>query len=503
MPTWSRAQEMVGAGQGGHGWVVLRASIGRQTSWTLYHLPRDSDPATIARVRTLSAIPAHMGASHGRLIMVFEEQRDGGETSRSVRQLRVREGDGTRARYEPASRLNALPSLPSWGEIRGIVALADGAVALVVDPIQGRCELLRLATTSWDPIELPDNFSSVGAWGVAPIEDSFALIGNESTGGLQRVWRFQSHTDDDSSSWSEPQPIEVGVRDSVVSGASSSLVVLQRQSDGGLIPSVHTSTQHHLAPLEGVGRGYVAMNVNDQLVLLWQTVDQPAPGSSKEGATRLRARVLTVSGEVLYDEYARPMALLTDNDLQKLTLLFGAVLVMILLFVLRPDPVALGALRIPEGHVVASPMRRIIAALVDLLPIVAIVAWYFGVPLGVSLGLDLENSSQGLWPVMISASGACAMQTTTEWLFGFTPGKLLVGCRTRHADGGRISARQALVRNLVKYACPPLAALMLLDPTKRHPGDYLAGSVVVMSSRLAPEDSQPPVEEDGDDQESS
>ncbi|MHC4976287.1 MAG: RDD family protein [Planctomycetota bacterium] len=489
------AKEMVASGQGDDGWVVLRAAIGSQASWTLYHVPTGEDePATIARVRTLSALPAQMASSDNRVIMVFEDEGESGESVRSVRQLRVRYDAAGRARYEPSTRLQVMASLPGWGSLDGIVSIPGGALALLADPSSERVELLRLGPTEWEPIALPDGVSAHGVWGLAPMGGSAALIASERNTGLQRMWSLQLSEEGDGT-WSVPVPLEVGPTDAIVAGAGDSIIVLRRQNDATLEADLVRESQHRITTLGGVGSGYVAMNVGGQVVLLWQEVDTPPQGSSEPSVTRLMSLVMLASGEVHYEGPVNAQALLTDNDLQKLTLLFGAVLVMILLFVLRPDPVAMGSLQIPVGHVVASPSRRIAAALIDLLPIVAIVSWMFGVPLVASLGFDVEASSLGLWPVLASASCACAMQTTTEWLFGWTPGKLAVRLRVHHAEGGRPGARQCLVRNLVKYACPPLTALMLLDPTRRHPGDYLGGTVVVMPASLASHESDEAKEE--------
>jgi len=77
--------------------------------------------------------------------------------------------------------------------------------------------------------------------------------------------------------------------------------------------------------------------------------------------------------------------------------------------------------------------------------------------------------------------------TVAESVFGTTAGKLLLGCRVARAAGvggpRRVGAGAAFVRNLVKWALPPVAALALLETSGRHRGDLLARAVVLVRVR--------------------
>jgi len=60
---------------------------------------------------------------------------------------------------------------------------------------------------------------------------------------------------------------------------------------------------------------------------------------------------------------------------------------------------------------------------------------------------------------------------------------VLLGCKvvgTRMPGSSRVGLRQALVRNLMKYAMPPVAVFGLSDANGRHRGDVLAGTAVVI-----------------------
>ena len=70
-----------------------------------------------------------------------------------------------------------------------------------------------------------------------------------------------------------------------------------------------------------------------------------------------------------------------------------------------------------------------------------------------------------------------------EWQWGRSMGKFLMGLRvvsTREGSvGGGLGARQAATRNLVRWIVPLLAVFAMLDKYGRHPGDLLAGTMVV------------------------
>ncbi len=263
--------------------------------------------------------------------------------------------------------------------------------------------------------------------------------------------------------------------------------------------------------------------------------------------------VSTLNGAELFAGGAKREGPLTRRDVGTLALIVSAMTAVVLLFVLRADNT--NVVRLPKGYSLAAPARRFIAAMIDFLPGYLIAVWSMGVSLSQVFlagfgGSGLETStllngmdplSAGAMLIVASLVAAAAHCAIGEWLLGRSLGKLLTGCevisaldqqerksrRTKIGSGATedgqseekaadrvgqrgereesveqgeasaVSARgvtlwQAVVRNAVRWI-PPLAILVVLDPNFRHPGDVLAGTVVV----LPPE----PEEEEEDDRE--
>ena len=83
------------------------------------------------------------------------------------------------------------------------------------------------------------------------------------------------------------------------------------------------------------------------------------------------------------------------------------------------------------------------------------------------------------WPVMTSLGIYFVHGVLAEWLIGRTAGKALLRCRVSSTRGSKMKFWQAAARNLVKVMAPPLVALVLIDPNRRHPGDLLGGTLVI------------------------
>jgi uncharacterized RDD family membrane protein YckC len=71
-----------------------------------------------------------------------------------------------------------------------------------------------------------------------------------------------------------------------------------------------------------------------------------------------------------------------------------------------------------------------------------------------------------------------------EAWFGGTVGKLLLGLRIRSVNGGRITMRQSLIRNILRIvdgiACNLVGVVLILrSPMRQRYGDRVAGTVVV------------------------
>jgi uncharacterized RDD family membrane protein YckC len=84
------------------------------------------------------------------------------------------------------------------------------------------------------------------------------------------------------------------------------------------------------------------------------------------------------------------------------------------------------------------------------------------------------------WPFAVTSLAFFAHTCASEWLFqGRTLGKWILQIRVASITGGKLTLWQCISRNTIKLVCPPLLILIFADPRRRHPGDTLAGAVVI------------------------
>jgi len=471
------------AGQGGEGWIALRAeSIGSQV-WSLYHAPRAGEPGAALRVRSLASGPEAMAARGSRLMLVYAPANpDEAGALRSVRGLRVETlYEGRSYRYTPPDREQVLAPLPGWGEIAGLLLVEDGAVALLHQrsgDAPARAALFKFDFSAWSEIPLPGRIDTRNPLGLAPQNDGFSVVEHRQAGAV--LW-----TTDTDGAWSSA-PLVVDADETIVPGANNALIGVKRAAGGTVtLRMLRPDRAVPLARVEGVPVDFGAFAVGENVLLSWMELPEE---------TRLHLEVISSSsGESIFSGGAKRQSILAPNDLQYLALLMLAVLLMVLIFVLRPSPEASAEVKLPSGVAPAAPGRRLMAALIDVAPIAwaSMLIWDASVLEAVGLAVDVRGA--GVMPLLTTIGGVLVLQTLTEWFFSWTPGKLLTGCRTVSVkEASKPTFRQALVRNLVKYACPPLTAMIVADPSRRHPGDFFAGTIVIAPA--GPPDAAPPPE---------
>jgi uncharacterized RDD family membrane protein YckC len=215
---------------------------------------------------------------------------------------------------------------------------------------------------------------------------------------------------------------------------------------------------------------------------------------------RLKVMELSLaSGEVLTDSSpAHSDAVISRRDMQVLWLVLLAIGAVTLVFVVRSDGPT--EARLPEGASLATPTRRMVAGVIDLMAALVLVGVVLGQsPMSLVSGQGL--ASNGLGPVLGALVTACFHCTLGEALFGRSLGKFTLGIRVSAMrcevegvgtersgpDGKQVSwvpgeptLGQAVVRNLVRWCLPPIGVLMFLDGSFRHAGDLLARTLVVL-----------------------
>lgn len=505
---------LIGAGEAEHAWLLIprTTSAGMEngqerTYANLYHLPATEPPGSVFKApgHRVAAPPAAMTAWRDRLTLVYEPRsaRGAGEgdASGSVRPVRSVETSqrsvGDLHRYIPADRYTVRESLPGGGRLAGFVETAAGPAALLRtkrddaedEPAVNNTRLLRLRDGEWRPIDLPKDFDESSHWRLVRADERIALYENRDGGGA-RLWRPAPSDETESLEWTS-EPIAAVEPNTKLFAGPRGLLAVQRDSDGvARIVLLRDGFEYETARIEDLPDDHALFRLDETIVTAW--VDKEADG-------RLRLAVVSaVSGRTLHRGFARVPPPIRPEDVRFLALLLGALLLGVLVFVLRPESLS-GEASVPGGWAPAPPARRFAAVAIDLTVSGLAASLIWSAPLGEALDLRYLVLLQGggAWPVLTALGLTLAHSAPAEWLWGRTLGKAIVRCRTVSTTGGGPALWQAATRNAVKLAAPPLTALLLIDPLRRHPGDVLSGTLV-----LARADVEQASGEDQEDRES-
>ena len=149
---------------------------------------------------------------------------------------------------------------------------------------------------------------------------------------------------------------------------------------------------------------------------------------------------------------------------------------------------ATAGLALPSSQTFATIMQRFLAQVVDAL--VAFGVFYFaGMQVArrfgglTDTGFEMTGRPAAL-AIAITAAVLLAYYVFAEALVGATLGKVAVGIRVVNAQGAvRLSFRQALVRNLLRFVDAQVAYLVgaiviMVTARRQRLGDLAAGSIV-------------------------
>lgn len=514
----------------GHGWMIAAGPAGNGRAGALIHVPpRDgtdfSRAGTFRIVLPLELVPRALAAWEDRVWLVFAPspvRRTGAGDAKERLVASVwaeRTVTGTWD-YLPQIGAEAAASLPGDGDLVGFVGTPAGPLALLHDeakPLADRWQVLLLAKGQWKSLETPAFLRAITDRRNARVvttTDGPAIIRRTATGEVD-VWPARVKVnasieldwaarpalsarpadgasgvpwnDDVTACWSDGQVV---LSERVENG-----VTLRVVRPGGVWPLISYSggagAHPLILPLDGLGRLAVAWPEPEAV-----PAQPSARGRPAVGALRFRwAEVSVFSGRQLSSADAKREGLLSPRDFQLLTLVFAALMMAVLLFVLRTDRRT--ETLIPAGTSLATPGRRLIAAALDA-----------GVAFLVACGATGATPAKVLAPASLTNPGllftvmgltvfmGVAHAAAGEWLSGRSLGKALTGCRVIRLGAGEASPEearpflwQALARNGVRWLFPPLGMLMVFDRTFRHPGDVLARTIVIVE--------EPPEDEPG------
>jgi uncharacterized RDD family membrane protein YckC len=181
-----------------------------------------------------------------------------------------------------------------------------------------------------------------------------------------------------------------------------------------------------------------------------------------------------------------------------------AVLTFVILGALRKQRSAPGPLPIPAGLTLAPVWRRIVAALIDAVPLLVMLV-AIGLRLDVSniQEMSLENAYLRNW-LLIGSGVYLAHTLVAELLTARTLGKWLLGLRVVAFDGTRARPQALVVRNVLRIMDLPLPApmglvldivIVLYSPYRQRLGDIAGATLVVVNTGPAPEPPEAPPED--------
>lgn len=498
----------------------------------------------------LEAAPERVAAWERTLYLVFPpEPTRPGERQRRVLTITATPtalgGGGVGGwEFDTTGRLNALASIPGDAPLLGLAGSPRGPAALLVDEASGGVELHLLSGAEWREVDLPDplregpSLASVEAPILVSLRDGLGVLVRDPEGpGLWQALLSGPGAADAAEpvAWTwvslplggEGQaPFPVGP----VFAIAGRLVFVQPGDDqggegarrGGALTVWSISAQDGRAiarvPDAPPGVALAPLDQSDRLIVFGLRPDEsdaaraaarrPLPPGASPPKPRYDYSILEISaatGRVLYSGEPTSSPPLSPAEFRVLVLLLLGVTVVILVFVLRPTgPGGRGApLILPPRTMLAEPGRRLAAALIDLAPALLLASRLTGVSLAETFSpAGALAVGDALALALDALAIAFAHTAAAEALFGRSLGKALVGCEVvrvviaRAGPDGELAAIarrpgfwRAAVRSLAKWTLAPAALAGIGGPDRRHLGDTMTGTVVIV--RLHPDEPAP------------
>jgi uncharacterized RDD family membrane protein YckC len=288
--------------------------------------------------------------------------------------------------------------------------------------------------------------------------------------------------------------------------------------DRGTIRPTITLTRHELLVHSGRATLWAAGDVGAgevyQLAERWQgptpLKTEPAlgPGLDRALASAFgRLRMLYVGGNGQLTEQsfnaegvadgaptqAKVQALPPDPRIAQFVQLGVMVLLMfVMLSTLRRRGSIQEAMRRADKLPLAPILLRILAGAIDAIPLILVPAYV----VITSPTMDSAQLQERMNDPIIQAweGGAAvfylAYTALAEALFARTLGKAIFGLRVANLDGSRVTARAAVVRNILRIVDLTLAlfplVMVFFSPLRQRLGDVAAGTLVVRSGVIIP-----------------
>lgn len=279
-------------------------------------------------------------------------------------------------------------------------------------------------------------------------------------------------------------------------GATDDPVIGWSWSSAGLrLSRVGADRLEHLLAMADVPRAVQVVTRGDtesggRVLVVWAS---PAKDGRKSAGLEM-AEVSASTGRVVFRGPVRTGLLTVTRQYQVLAVTVGILMVGVLFYVLRPER---SVTRLPKGFATSAGIRRMAAGAVDLLLGCMLAGTVLRQPLEAVVDARSYLSGEIEWTGFLVVIGMTVLHCATgEWLSGQSLGKMMTGCRVinlrpRPDEEGlekvRLTASQALLRNVIRWMVPVFGLLGLLDMDGRHPADLAAGTAVVVEDP-APDD---------------
>lgn len=467
-----------------HAWAVYENS---NNEILLVHLPpRDGDlgaripidpalPGELHAIRTLNKFPDGLAAIGNRVYLVFPTATVGERKIRRVYSGRaVASPVGSIWGFTPSGRLDSEPAIQIEGELVDLVATSESLWALI--KADNEYQLITMTDSSWEAGVLPEAHSP--AWRISAAGDRVVAVDLADEKNIQAFVLGDNHT-----TW---EALSEPASDFEIIASSYGLFILDRDEQGStrivtwsssgvftIATGLDLPTNIKLAALGSVNR---LVGIAEQTQL-----DTDTSEASESQPTVQVYEIDLADGSMVYVGEPVVSSPVSAGEMRFLMGMMVLIMVGVLVVVIMPDRA--DAMGIPDGFALADPGRRLMATMFDVFFVAFVMGLLFDVRVIEIITLSVIVRSDTSWLVIpaVLISGIVSM-SLLEWLVGASPGKWLMGIRVVRGVAGpmaKIPLWAAIVRNMIKWLVPPVAALVLLDPEMLHRGDRATRTLVV------------------------
>jgi uncharacterized RDD family membrane protein YckC len=372
---------------------------------------------------------------------------------------------------EVFTRPEVLPPLPSGTPLAGLIVVDGIIAALTIAPVA----LWTCDGDTWSTITLPEACATAESLWLVPAQGRIGIC-TADRAGTAALSTTPARSDATPRAWTtERIALPPGTRDIV--SVASQLMATYPAPDGSAL------TIALIRPTDWMDRASVPIDaappvvtaIGDRLLFI-------TPGDTDP--LRTSARIYGLDGSLAAEGPIDAASPLTPQDLQIVVFGVMGVVVAAMLFALRTEGAPTIAL--PQGAVIAPPVRRLCASAIDLLPGIAAALVAFFAP-----STDAAPTETLTTAIALGFFTTLILSAVPEAIFARTLGKWALGLRTVSLTGEKPTWAQALGRTLAKLVFPPLGLLILLHPTVPPPGS--CGTIVVMN-RPPDADPAPPTD---------